>query len=348
MEIGQALYAGNGSAWLVEGTILNSELIQRLENLGLVTIMIREYPAIPVDIPQAQTVVVPLEFVIAPSALQAQVDNEYEAVLASVQRVFTALRLKQTVDVSALHQITDKILAWSQKGAFIANFLLTAQKRPDFPVQHSVHVAAISGVIGSLLELPEQERRELVFCGLVHDIGFLPDSSEPLLSSSPPDQMEDSHSHPIKGFKLLQQAGGISPNVLYGVLQHHERCDGSGYPLRAGQDQIHRFAKIIGVADRLELLSSGTDDQDDLSPFQVMRRVKEEMLGRLDPTACAAFLEYLTKIMIGNIVLLSDGAKAQVVYWQSADPQPVVRTESGQFVDLSKQRKLSIAKIIGA
>lgn len=328
---------------------MNSELIQRLESLGLVNTFIREYHAVPVDIPQSETVInPPLEFVIAPSALRMKVDNEYDAVLKNVQRLFAILRLKKTIDSVTLNQITDQIVEWSQRGAFIANFLLIAPKRLDFPVQHSVHVAAISGVIGTLLELSKQELRELVMCGLIHDIGFLPDSSEAMLSSSPPKQMENARSHPVKGFKLLQGAACIPKTVLYGVLQHHERCDGSGYPLRAGQDQIHRFAKIIGVADRFELLSSGTDDQDDLSPFQVMRRVKEEMLGRLDPTACAAFLEYLTKIMIGNIVLLSDGAKAQVVYWQSADPQPVVRTESGQFVDLSKQRKLSIAKIIGA
>jgi HD-GYP domain-containing protein (c-di-GMP phosphodiesterase class II) len=349
MEIGQTVYAGNGMAWLVEGTILNSEMIQRLLALGLENVVIREYRKVRVDIPKEETVIEPpLEFVIAPSTLQVKVDNEYEAVLTSVRRLFSILRLKRALEPTTLNQITDQILEWSSRGAFIANFLLLAAQRPDYPVQHSVHVAAISGVIGNLLEMPEQELKELVLCGLVHDIGFLPDSNETLLGSSQPDQMENAKSHPVKGFKILQACSFIPQSVLYGVLQHHERCDGSGYPLGVDQDKIHRFAKIIGVADTYELLNFSRDNTESLSPFLVMRRLKDEMLEKLDPVSCTAFLEYLTKGMIGNVVLLSDGAKAQVVYWYSSDPQPVVRKDNGNFIDLSKQKQVSIVKIISA
>jgi HD-GYP domain-containing protein (c-di-GMP phosphodiesterase class II) len=131
-------------------------------------------------------------------------------------------------------------------------------------------------------------------------------------------------------------------------LQHHERCDGSGYPLGVGQAEIHRFAKIIGLADTYESLNSSRGNAEALSPFLVMPRLRDEMMAKLDPVSCTAFLEYLTKVMIGNIVLLSDGAKAQVVYWRSSDPQPVVRNDNGQFIDLSKQQQISIVKIIGA
>jgi HD-GYP domain-containing protein (c-di-GMP phosphodiesterase class II) len=349
MELGQAVYSGNGMAWLVEGTTLNSEMIRRLVNLGLETVVIREYHTVQVDIPKEETVIKPpLEFVIAPSALQARVDNEYETVLISVRRLFSMLRLKRAIDPTLLSQITDQIFQWSSRGAFIANFLLLAAKRSDYPVQHSVHVAAISGVIGNLLELPEQELKELVLCGLVHDIGFLPDSDEALLGSSPPDQMENARSHPVKGFKILQSCSFIPQRVLHGVLQHHERCDGSGYPLGVGQAEIHRFAKIIGLADTYESLNSSRGNAEALSPFLVMPRLRDEMMAKLDPVSCTAFLEYLTKVMIGNIVLLSDGAKAQVVYWRSSDPQPVVRNDNGQFIDLSKQQQISIVKIIGA
>lgn len=349
MEIGQAVYSGNGMAWLVEGTILSAEMIQRLRALGLENVVIREYHAVRVDIPLEETIIEPpLEFVIAPSALKAKVDNEYEVVLTGVRRLFSILRLKRALEQTTLNQITDQILEWSSRGAFIANFLSLAAPRPDYPVQHSVHVAVISGVIGNLLELPKQELRELVLCGLVHDVGYLPDSDEKLLGSSLPDQIENASSHPIKGFKILQAYSFIPQPVLYGVLQHHERCDGSGYPLGVGQDKIHRFAKIIGVADTYELLNSSRGNTESLSPFLAMRRLKDEMLAKLDPVTCTAFLDYLSKGMIGNIVLLSDGAKAQVVYWYSSDPQPVVRKENGHFVDLSKQKQVSIVKIISA
>jgi HD-GYP domain-containing protein (c-di-GMP phosphodiesterase class II) len=336
-------------AWLVEGNILSADMIQRLVALGLENVVIREYHLEQVDVPEEETVIEPpLEFVIAPSTLHVQVDNEYEAVLSSVRREFSLLRLKRTLEAASLSQIVDQILEWSSRGAFIANFLLLATPRQDYPVQHSVHVAAISGVIGNLLGMPEQELKELILCGLVHDVGFLPDSTETLLGSAPPEQMESAKLHPVKGFKILQACSLIPQSVLYGVLQHHERCDGSGYPLGVGQDKIHRFAKIIGVADTYELLNASRGNTESLSPFLVMRRLTEDMLEKLDPVSCTAFLEYLAKGMIGNIVLLSDGAKAQVVYWHASAPQPVVRKETGRFIDLSKQNQLSIVKVIGA
>ncbi|MDU4959511.1 MAG: HD domain-containing protein [Sporomusaceae bacterium] len=342
MELGQTLYSANGLVWLIEGTVLNAESIRRLQALSLNSVIIREYRPVEVNIEREDTVVrQPLEFVIAPSPLKRQVDGEYETVLAGVERLFAGLRMQQTLDAALLEQLSGQILAWSTRGAFIANFLLMASPRREYLVQHSVHVSAIGGVIGTLLELPGPEQRELVVCGLLHDVGFLTGAAAELTA-----ELEDDPAHPIKGFQLLQPQA-LGQRVLYGILQHHERCDGSGYPLGASGDKIHRLAKIIAVADAYDALLAGRD-REPASPFQVMQRLREEMLGRLDPAACACFLEYLTKVMIGNIALLSDGVKAQVVYWQPAAPQPVVRKDNGQFIDLAKQKALSIVKIIGA
>lgn len=332
MELGRALYSESGSAWLSEGAILSEELIQRLKSLGVDTVAIRESCE-------------PIKFDITPSALQVQVDSEYLTVLTSVRQIYSQLQLRKKPE-AALNRITQQILEWTTRGAFLSNYLLLSSLRHDHLGQHSVTVASISGIIGTLMGLTERERQELVLCGLIHDVGFLLNSNAPAESLSR-EVMEVEKSHPFEGFTLLQELQFLPPGVLYGVLQHHERSDGSGYPLGTGNEKNHLYGRIVGVADAYDWLSYNNATNEKVSPFVVIRRMKEAMMGQLDPESCTIFLEYLAQSLVGNIVKLSNGNTAQVVYWHHAASQPVVRQEDGQFFDLAKQKALSIVEILG-
>lgn len=347
MQTGQTLYSDSGTAWLGEGTTLNDEMIRRLQRLGLENVFIRvsENQAEPAP---ASTADETPAFMIAPSALREKVDNEYEEVLDAVRRFFTVLSNKGKPDTAEIERIADRILDWTKRSAFLANYLLISPPRRDYPIQHSVHVAAISGIIGTLLALPPQQLKELVLSGLLHDVGFITASGPTSVSGLLPEELEDIKTHPVSGYKVLQSLNRFPVSVLYGVLQHHERFDGSGYPLGVAEEKIHLYAKVIGVADSFELMNFNRATLERPSPFLVMQRLKEEMIGKLDIESCTALLEYLANSVLGNIVLLSDGDRAQVVFWHQADSLPVVRKENGQFIHLSRQRQVSIEEILEA
>lgn len=374
METGRPLFSESGADWLAEGTVLSQELIQRIEKLGFGAVIIREYPIdqselehdveplgevvdfagvdlveSPIDFGAIDLPEPPIDFEIAESELHTSVLSQYDQMLMKLQRLYSLLRLNRGIDVEDLQEAADQILAWTFRGSFITNFLHLAPPREDYLPQHSVHVAAISGVIGRLLNLSEQHMHELVLCGLVHDVGYaaipadILNKKEALL----PEELELIRSHPAKGYKLLEKAK-LPTSVLYGVLQHHERIDGSGYPSAIGERRIHLYAKVVGVADVYAAMTSKRAYREKISPFSVMRTLNGEMLGRLDPTSSTAFLEYLSESVLGDIVKLSDGTKAQVVYWHPGDSQPVVRTEKGKFIDLSRDTSRIITEIVGA
>jgi HD-GYP domain-containing protein (c-di-GMP phosphodiesterase class II) len=74
---------------------------------------------------------------------------------------------------------------------------------------------------------------------------------------------------------MLKGVMGISDSVLLAVLQHHERPDGSGYPLGSGAKKLHMFSKVIAVADVYHAMTSERYYRSKRSPFQVLEDISK-------------------------------------------------------------------------
>lgn len=361
MEMAKSLYSHNGVIWLTEGTVLTAELIGKLKRLGAGEVEVREYcqslfDELLVKAKTGQESAAPGKrrevgqlFAIPQSRERESLLEQYEAVLERVRKLFAIMRVYREIDLDEIRKLAHDINGWVSHGPGLINFLYLMPCRQEYLVHHSIHVASISGLIGRLLNnVPAEKVQELTLCGLLHDIGSLTIPVDILLKpgSLSPDEFETVKSHCTRGFKLLQRDHSVSEHVLYGILQHHERMDGSGYPTRADGKRIHLFAKIVGVADVYDAMTSKRSYREKLSPFSVMRTLNTELLGKLDPAACTVFLEYLSKCVMGNIVRLSDGRKAQVVYWNQVNALPVVRTDDDEFLDLSRNKEITIVDVI--
>lgn len=124
-----------------------------------------------------------------------------------------------------------------------------AQKPPLF--EHMLLVSLISQYLALRLGLSSQDSADLLIAALLHDIGEL---------HSLPTQLDDHHRlsndemryvyvHPVTGYLIAQAVAPHHPHAATAVLQHHERCDGSGYPNGLHEKSLTLLARIIGVAD---------------------------------------------------------------------------------------------------
>ena len=68
--------------------------------------------------------------------------------------------------------------------------------------------------------------------------------------------------------------------MAYVTLQHHEREDGSGYPNGLGGDQIHEYAKIIGICDIYGAMAYGRADRDEIAPMDALKEILQTERGR--------------------------------------------------------------------
>ncbi|XZE18878.1 HD-GYP domain-containing protein [Pirellulaceae bacterium SH449] len=123
---------------------------------------------------------------------------------------------------------------------------------------HSTNVSCYAGVLADALGYSKVDVEEIVRGALLHDLGKLDIDIEIL---NKPDKLTDREfriikKHPTQGFVRLAEQPNLSLGQLMMVYQHHEKLDGSGYPVGIGEDEIHPWAKLCSVADVYEALTS--------------------------------------------------------------------------------------------
>jgi HD-GYP domain-containing protein (c-di-GMP phosphodiesterase class II) len=213
---------------------------------------------------------------------------------------------------------------------------------------HPVNVAFISCAIGKWMNIDRTELINLVCTGLLHDIGKakIRDSilNKPgtLLAA----EMEIMKTHPAIGYKLLESLGSLETDILLGVLSHHERQDGSGYPNGLKGKQISIFARIVAVADVFSAITSTKAYKMKTSFFKAVEEIQENSFGYLDPQICQIFMNHILNYYCGSQVRLSNELVGVIVYINPTEKtKPVVRCENS-FFNLTKERHLEIVDIL--
>jgi len=127
---------------------------------------------------------------------------------------------------------------------------------------------------------------------------------------------------------------------------HHEREDGSGYPLGITGEKIHCFAKIIAIVDELDVMNSDEAYKNKRGPFEILEIIKEKSLNKLDYEYSKIFLEHIANYYMGEDVLLNTGDKAKILQINISDLSSPLILKDGEFIDLSKNKDIYIKELV--
>jgi putative nucleotidyltransferase with HDIG domain len=141
--------------------------------------------------------------------------------------------------------------------ATIEAMALTVEMRDPYTAGHQRRVTELAVAIAKELDLSEAEISGIRVAGIIHDIGKIQIPAEILSKPGRLTELEFSliKNHPSAGYEILKNVEFPWP-VAQIVLQHHERMNGSGYPLGISGDDILLEARILGVADVVEAMAS--------------------------------------------------------------------------------------------
>ena len=120
-------------------------------------------------------------------------------------------------------------------------------------INKAVFTAWFSVIIAIEMGLDKHDQQDAFLAGLLHDIGFI-HLSPGLLKKKTALSAEEwraIQSHVVIGNVMLEHYDAIPPNVALAVLEHHERCDGAGYPTNKNEDHLGVLGQIIGIADSI-------------------------------------------------------------------------------------------------
>lgn len=342
MKVGRDVVEADGNTLLTAGTILNNDIIFNLLDRPIFSIYIEE-PDVEADI----------------SGKEFLLDNNYvttyNEVYESVGDIFTNLRESGQLDIDNLHQlIRSKRMRELSNGAKAVSQIHNMTRSGGYLIHHCIHVAILAGLMARWMRLPVDKGENLVAAGLLHDVGKLK-ISEAILDK--PGKLTDEEfaevkKHPAYGYEMLKNTAlSMNRDILLGVLQHHERCDGSGYPNHAVKDQISDFGRILAILDVYDAMAADRVFAKRRSPFDVFDVLHDDVLsGKLDPEYGVKFIRYVGHALNGNWVMLSDGRRGRIVYIDESrvNALPVVQTTTGEFVDLNRSSDVKIDYVLTA
>ena len=154
--------------------------------------------------------------------------------------------------------------------------------------------------------------------------------------------------HPVFSLQMVRNLQAVKEEMKEAIFQHHERLDGSGYPLKLRVGSISKFGQIIAVADTFHAMTSERLYRSKESPFKVIEMIKESEFGKFDIQVVQALVDLVATLPIGTKIELSNLEHGEIMFINKFAPtRPLIKLIStGEIIDLSKNRRFYISRVI--
>lgn len=242
-----------------------------------------------------------------------------QQVRGETQRVITELmrdvRLGKQVELERVEQAVKPMVASiiRNKDALLG---LTRIRRMDrYTFEHSVSVAVVLLSFAQQMESDRDLLLKVGIGGLLHDIGKTLTPPEIL---NKPGKLTDEEfaimrQHVVHSRDILTQSPGIHPISLAIAAEHHERHDGSGYPLGLRGEEISLYGQMAAIADVYDAITATRVYRKGVPPHEVMRKLMEWSQAHFNPVLVQQFVQCVGIYPVGSLVSLASGRIAVVL-----------------------------------
>ena len=304
-------------AMLRAGGVLTKAYIDKLSDMGILGVYIQSHQD---EIPQSRDFAT-----VKPDMKKEAISRIKTAYSLFNNTTFNNVHvdsIKETSDIA--RQLVDTLV--NNKGIFVN--VEDLRLYDDYTYNHSLGVAILSIAIGLSLSLKRTELYELALCALLHDIGKM---GVPIEIISKPTRLTVEEynivkSHPMLGAQFAIRQNITNKAICSGILTHHERYDGMGYPHGLAGENIPLFGRIISVADVYDALTSARPYREPSAAPEAIEYIMGASGKAFDINVVSAFLRRVAPYPVGSCVRLSNGKMAIVVKQNDHNPlRPVVR-----------------------
>lgn len=160
---------------------------------------------------------------------------------------------------------------------------------------HSVNVAVMGTLFAKNLGLGEEDLKPFCTGTLLHDLGKTEISADILNKKGrlTEEEFQKIKEHPELGVAILKETGNGLNEEYAIILQHHENYDGTGYPYGLKKDEIHSGGKIARIIDIYDALTKNRPYSNALTPYNAVKKIKDEMLDAVDKVIFKRFIRFL-------------------------------------------------------
>lgn len=275
-------------------------------------------------------------------------EDVYAHSLDVIKAFMLEAKLGRPLEINDISYTVDMLVeqAFDQHGLFRQMRMM--MNKDDYLFTHSINVSLLCILIGRWLKCEDEVIKDLGLAGLLHDIGkiYLSDQILNKPEKLNENEFEEIKKHTLMGYNLLNQYPWINKEVGNAILMHHERADGSGYPVGVKGYKIGFYASAVAVADVYDALTTSRIYSNKVSPYTAAEILWQESFGKLDPRISKVFYDKITDFYVGNEVVLSNGKKGVVVFVDPSQPTRPIVMVGDEFFNLALERSITIQDIV--
>ncbi|MCH5259399.1 MAG: HD domain-containing protein [Lachnospiraceae bacterium] len=303
------------------GMTLKQEYIEKLRELDIKEVYIKE------DEPHTKTVVI----------LREEVEESFKSKVRSILEKHT---YSHNDKLEELCQTADSIITKILEEDKVVEQIYDIKGRSSDIYEHSISICSLATILALKMELPHQTVHDIGVSCLLHDLGLrylAIDYADRNVEELSELEYAEYKKHPIYGYTALRGENWISNESKNMILYHHERMDGSGYPLKAADSPVEcRIVQICDVFDEM-ICGIGCKRVKVYEAIEYLRSLKDI---KFDGKIVDTFLEFTAVYPAGSTVRTNEKETGIVLYQNKEFPdRPVLRIiedRDGRSVDVVK------------
>lgn len=336
--LARAIMTSEFRVLLSEDTVLRADYIQKIEELGITEVYIKEDDQV-----HTQEVVL----------LKSDVENFFRDRVKSILEKHTYSRNDELMELS---QTADNIITNILEEEEVVEKIFDIRERSSDIYEHSISICSLATLTALKLKLPKERVHDIGVGCLLHDLGLrylTIEYADQDISTLSKIELAEYMKHPVYGYSAVKNENWISNICKNIILYHHEKLDGSGYPLRA--KEIPFEAQIVNICDTFDEMICGIGCKR-LKVYEAVEYLKTFKGTKYNPEIVDVFLEFTAVYPAGSEVLLSNHSIGRVIRQNKEFPdRPVVQiikdkngksVNNEDIVDLIKVNNIFIEKVL--
>lgn len=295
MKLAKDVYLSDGKLLLLSGFVIKPRYIRKLELFKIPHVYVEEEIEVPLS--------------------EICEEKVYTEAFNTIKTVLTSVRQGNDVDVPAIKDTVNEIVHKVINNESVFMQLTGIRDIDNYTFLHSVDVCIYSIITGKHLGLSLQELTELGMGAVLHDIGKCKVPLDILMKPGKltEDEFHIMKLHTVYGHEIIKNTRGLSKRISNIACQHHEKWDGTGYPLGLANYQIDKFSRIVTAADIYDALTADRVYRKRDLPHEAAEYIVGSSSTLLDPDVATVFIRNIAVYPEGSIVILNSGEIGSVI-----------------------------------
>lgn len=333
-ELKRDIFDADGRLLLIKGTILIQELVDSLKNKEIDVIYIID-DEIEVQDKKDQSKN-KINKMLKHSIPDADIEKVYKLMIFEMRRTTIRGTYKKIIQKNFREDMDSFLKVLNAKTDEVIISYLMHQKEANTGYKyemHSVNAALISILIARWLGNKGLRVDELCLAALLHDIGEyqipreIYDKKGPLTK----DDWKQIKMHPLYGAQILGKTDWINNRIVDAVIKHHERLDGTGYPLGCTGSKIPIMPRIISIAVAFDSTTTDKPYRKAMSTFNALAELRDNSFGQLDAGIVRLLYDKMLIFYEGSQVILNNSDTGTICLAQNGDKRPYIKGNNADY-----------------